>query len=59
MPIYAGVQRSQDAIVRAGVTRQGTLSLLIVPAVGLSLFVMERFDHAVQHWSRVRELAAD
>ncbi|PTQ60086.1 peptidase M48-like protein [Sphingomonas sp. PP-CE-3G-477] len=59
MPIYAGVQRSQDAIVRAGVTRQGTLSLLIVPAVRLILFVMERFDHAVQHWSRVRELAAD
>ena len=59
MPIYAGVQRSQDAIVRAGVTRQGTLSLLIVPAVRLSLFVMERFEHAVQHWSRVRELAAD
>ncbi len=59
MPIYAGVQRSQDAIVRAGVTRQGTLSLLMVPAVRLSLFVMERFDHAVQHWSRARELAAD
>ena len=59
LPIYAGVQRSLDAIVRAGVTRQGTLSLLTIPAVRLSLFVMDRFDGAVQHWSRMRELAAD
>ena len=56
VPIYAGVGRSLDAVAMAGGT--GTIPWLLQPAL-LGEFVMERFHHAVRHWSRLREFAAD
>ena len=59
LPIYAGVERSLDAVVAAGTTSVGSLSLLTRPALRLGVFAMERFHHTVRHWSRLREFAAD
>ena len=55
LPIYAGVGRSLD-VVTAG---HGSASLLLGPALRLGTFVMDEFHHAVRHWSRRREFAAD
>jgi len=59
LPIYAGVERSLDAVVAAGTTSAGSLSLLTRPALRLGIFAMERFHHTVLHWSRLREFIAD
>ncbi|WP_426958557.1 M48 family metalloprotease [Muricoccus radiodurans] len=59
VPIYAGVGRSLDAVVLAGTGRDGSVSLLMRPALRLGVFVVDRFHLAVRHWSRVREFAAD
>jgi len=59
LPIYAGVGRSLDAVVEAGRVGDGTVSPLMRPALRLGLFVMDQFHHAVRHWSRLREFAAD
>ena len=59
VPIYAGVSRSLDAVVLAGADGNGSVSLLLRPALRLGLFVMDQFHHAVRHWSRLREFAAD
>ncbi|CAO4153735.1 Protease HtpX [Methylorubrum aminovorans] len=55
LPIYAGVERSLDAVAEG---HQGSLGLL-GPSLRLGVFVMERFHLAVRHWSRTREFAAD
>lgn len=55
LPIYAGVERSLDAVAAR---HAGGLGLL-GPSLRLGIFVMERFHLAVRHWSRVREFAAD
>ncbi|WBV44890.1 M48 family metallopeptidase [Pseudoroseomonas cervicalis] len=55
-PIYAGVARSLDAVAQH---QADNLSLLTRPALMLGEFVMRQFDHAVHHWSRQREFAAD
>lgn len=59
LPIYAGVERSLDAVIAAGTTSAGSLSLLTRPALRLGIFALERFHHTVRHWSRLREFAAD
>ena len=59
LPIYAGVERSLDAVLAAGTTSAGSLSLLARPALRLGMFAMEQFHRTVRHWSRVREFAAD
>jgi hypothetical protein len=59
LPIYAGVNRSLAAMVLAGRGADGSDGLITRPAVELGLFVMDRFDRAVHHWSRLREFAAD
>lgn len=59
LPIYAGVERSLDAVALAGTTSAGSLSLLTRPSLRLGVFVMDRFHHTVRHWSRQREFAAD
>ncbi|MCR0981475.1 M48 family metallopeptidase [Roseomonas populi] len=59
VPIYAGVSRSLDAVVTAGADVNGSVSPLIRPALNLGIFVMDQFHHAVRHWSRLREFAAD
>ena len=59
LPIYAGVGRSLEAIAQGGVDGRGAGSPLLGPALRLGLFVMDQFHHAVRHWSRQREFAAD
>lgn len=59
LPIYAGVNRSLAAMDKAGGARDGSGGVITRPAIALGLFVMERFDRAVMHWSRLREFAAD
>jgi Zn-dependent protease with chaperone function len=59
LPIYAGVGRSLDAVLLAGLGRDGSISPLTRPALRLGTFVMDRFHLAVMHWSRLREFAAD
>ncbi|MFT8246211.1 M48 family metalloprotease [Roseomonas sp. BN140053] len=59
LPIYAGVGRSLDAVVLAGQAADGSISPLMRPALRLGLFAMDQFHHAVRHWSRLREFAAD
>jgi len=59
VPIYAGVGRSLEAVALAGIGQAGGPSLLIRPALQLGVFVLDQFHHAVRHWSRLREFAAD
>ncbi|MEB6588339.1 M48 family metalloprotease [Pseudomonas asiatica] len=57
-PIYQGVWRSIGVLgehMEAGFLR----GLLTLPAYALAMYSMQRFDHAVSHWSRERELLAD
>ena len=58
-PIHAGVGRAIDALLAAGTTRDGTLALLVQPALRLALFALDQFHHAMQGWSRRREFEAD
>jgi Zn-dependent protease with chaperone function len=59
LPIYRSFSNSLDAVAAAGRAQDGSLSFLAAPALSLGYFVADRFHHAVQHWSRVRELDAD
>jgi len=59
VPIYAGVNRSLAAMALAGRGPDGSDGFITRPAVELGRFVMDRFDRAVMHWSRLREFAAD
>lgn len=59
MPIYDGIGRSLG-LIDLHISESGKLQrLLLRPALMLGELFIERFDHAVSHWSRVRELAAD
>jgi hypothetical protein len=53
-PIYAGLWRALAALGRADGGR-----FVLFPAVTLGFHAMQRFDHAVGHWSRLREFDAD
>lgn len=58
VPIYAGVERSLAAV--AGSEGDSRINMMFTrPALTLGLFFMQQFDHAVHHWSRRREFAAD
>ncbi len=64
LPIYAGVGRSLDAVALPSAgsgkpERRGAGSFVTSPSLRLGVFVMDRFHHAVRHWSRQREFAAD
>ena len=59
LPIYAGVERSLDAVATAATGTAGAPSPLVSPSLRLGRFAMDRFHHAVRHWSRLREFAAD
>lgn len=59
MPIYDGIGRSLDLIGLHIAESSKLQRLLLRPALMLGELFIERFDHAVHHWSRVRELAAD
>ncbi|WP_446966786.1 M48 family metallopeptidase [Rhizobium leguminosarum] len=53
-PIYAGLWRALAALGRADGGR-----FVLYPAVNLGFHAMQRFDHAVAHWSRLREFDVD
>ncbi|WP_183824492.1 M48 family metallopeptidase [Rhizobium sp. BK377] len=53
-PIYAGLWRSLTALQRG----DGG-SFVLYPAALLGFHALEQFDHAVNHWSRIREFDAD
>ncbi len=53
-PIYAGLWHALDAIQKA---ERG--SFILYPATMLGFYAFQQFDHAVNHWSRIREFDAD
>lgn len=59
LPIYDGVGRSLDGVYAAICEADWLQEYLMKPAFLFGLFFMESFDHAVNHWSREREMAAD
>ncbi|EJM87864.1 Zn-dependent protease with chaperone function [Pseudomonas sp. GM74] len=59
VPIYEGIGRSLGVIAETMLQSDLLQRTTLWPAFMLGEYFMERFDHAVSHWSRVRELAAD
>jgi Zn-dependent protease with chaperone function len=59
VPIYQGIGRSLGVIAQTMLQSDVLQRTTLWPAFMLGEYFMERFDHAVSHWSRVRELAAD
>ena len=60
LPVYAGIERSLSQISDgSSLSRKGASAWDLYPATALGLHMMEVFDSAVKHWSRVREFAAD
>ncbi|WP_346659651.1 M48 family metallopeptidase [Pseudomonas sp. RIT-PI-S] len=59
VPIHDGISRSLGVIADNMAYLDRLQRWLMQPAFMLGLYFMERFEHAVGHWSRVRELAAD
>lgn len=53
-PIYTGLERALLAMHEASAK-----GFALNPAFRLGAHMMERFDHAVKHWSRLREFEAD
>ena len=57
-PVYAALRHSTHAVTgRAGETP--IVDRMLRPAASLGGYVLDRFDVAVKHWSRLRELEAD
>lgn len=59
LPIYDGIGRSLQVIAMGMLETDKLQRSILWPAFMLGSYFMESFDHAVNHWSRVRELAAD
>lgn len=59
VPIYQGIERSLVVIGQTLVDSEWLQRATLHPAFMLGAYFMESFDHAVMHWSRVRELEAD
>lgn len=59
LPIYDGVGRSLHAVGMTIATSDWLQATIMRPAFLFGLFFHEAFDHAVNHWSREREIAAD
>ncbi|MNZ38912.1 heat shock protein HtpX [compost metagenome] len=59
VPIYDGIGRSLGVIAETMLASDMLQRTILRPAFMLGIYFMESFDHAVNHWSRVRELAAD
>ncbi|WP_416364576.1 M48 family metallopeptidase [Pseudomonas sp. NFX183] len=59
LPIYDGVDRSLRALLETMQASDLIQGWLMRPSFMFGLFFMQRFDHAVNHWSRERELLAD
>ncbi len=57
-PVYAALQHSMAAV--AGWAGSAPIvDRMLRPASSLGGYVLDRFDRAVKHWSRLRELEAD
>lgn len=59
LPIYDGVNRSLGALAQTMLASDVIQGRLMRPSFDLGVFFMQHFDHAVNHWSRERELLAD
>jgi len=59
LPIYDGISRSLGVIADTMLSSDLLQRTILRPAFMLGVHFIESFDHAVNHWSRVRELAAD
>ncbi|WP_223497182.1 M48 family metallopeptidase [Pseudomonas sp. A-RE-26] len=59
LPIYDGVNRSLEALWNALLASDFIQGRLMRPSFMFGVFFMQRFDQAVNHWSRERELLAD
>lgn len=59
VPIYDGVSRSLGALATSMLDSDAFQARLMQPSFLFGVFFLERFDHAVNHWSRERELLAD
>lgn len=57
-PLYAGMQNSLEQMAK---NRQDawTDRLVLCPALGMAMWFLQTFHETVNHWSRIRELAAD
>ncbi|MGU9859142.1 M48 family metallopeptidase [Pseudomonas sp. LF245] len=59
LPIYDGVHRSLCGLLETMAASDPIQGRLMRPSFMLGMFFMQRFDHAVNRWSRERELLAD
>ncbi|WP_339541763.1 M48 family metallopeptidase [Pseudomonas sp. JAI120] len=59
LPIYDGVNRSLEALLNTMLASDFIQGRLMRPSFMFGVFFMQRFDDAVNHWSRERELLAD
>lgn len=58
LPIFSGVRRNLEHMHNLR-DRDIVSQVMLYPTFLLGEFFSQQFDHAVQHWSRQRELAAD
>lgn len=59
LPIYDGVNRSLEALLETMAASDFIQGRLMRPSFMFGVFFMQRFDLAVNRWSRERELLAD
>ncbi|MCP1510014.1 Zn-dependent protease with chaperone function [Pseudomonas marginalis] len=59
VPIYDGVSRSLETLEQTMMDSDLIQAWLMRPSFLLGVFFMQHFDHAVNRWSRERELLAD
>ncbi len=59
LPLYAGMERSMDAVAAKARSKSPGLDAVFQPASVLAGHVMDTFSRTVAHWSRLRELEAD
>ena len=59
LPLYAGMERSMDAVAAKARSTSPGFDAVFQPAAVLAGHVMDTFSRTVAHWSRLRELEAD
>ncbi len=58
-PVYAGLLHGMAAVAGQPHGRYPVVDRMLRPAAALGQYVLDRFDLAVKHWSRLREFEAD
>ncbi len=58
-PVYAGLLHGMAAVAGRPQGRYPAIERMMRPAAALGQYVLDRFDLAVKHWSRLREFEAD